>query len=171
MWVAGDDLPGGGGVEVVANPATEELLAEVPSASPDQVDPGRRGGQGRPFPAGAGPRPGDRGELLHGVAAWLREHTDELGRLMTLEGGRPLATLRLAEALADRPDGVVNLVTGGAGSWPRRSWWAWTTPWTCSPPRPSVRSRPCAAWRSWRRARSGSTTRLERTMTRARSAA
>ena len=33
---------------------------------------------------------GERGELLHGVAAWLREHTDELGRLMTLEGGKPL---------------------------------------------------------------------------------
>jgi acyl-CoA reductase-like NAD-dependent aldehyde dehydrogenase len=29
---------------------------------------------------------GERGELLHGVAAWLRDRTGGLGRLMTLEG-------------------------------------------------------------------------------------
>jgi acyl-CoA reductase-like NAD-dependent aldehyde dehydrogenase len=28
---------------------------------------------------------GERGELPHGVAAWLRDHTQQLGRLMTLE--------------------------------------------------------------------------------------
>jgi acyl-CoA reductase-like NAD-dependent aldehyde dehydrogenase len=198
MWVGGSDLPGQGAVEVVANPATEEALAEVPSASPDQVD--RAVGAARAALGGWRRTPaGERGELLHGVAAWLREHTDELGRLMTLEGGKPLventdevgwtanafsyyaelgrhergrvipsieegqlslvlkepvgvvativpwnypllllawkvapalaagntvvvkpspstplATLRLAEAFAEFPDGVVNLVTGGA---------------------------------------------------------
>ena len=155
---------------------------------------GRGGGQGR-LPGWRRTPAGERGELLHGVAAWLREHTDELGRLMTLEGGKPLventdevgwtasafsyyaelgrhergrvipsveegqlslvlkepvgvvativpwnyplllawkvalaagntvvvkppytplASLRLAEAFAGFPDGVVNLVTGGA---------------------------------------------------------
>ena len=83
MWVAGADLPGRGAVEVVANPATEEPLAEVPSASPDQVGAAVEAARGalgawRRTPAG------ERGELLHGVAAWLREHTDELGRLMAL---------------------------------------------------------------------------------------
>jgi len=89
MWVGGADQPGLGGVEVVRNPATEEPLAEVPSASPEQVDravaaAGAALGGWRRTPAG------DRGELLHGVAAWLRTHTEELGRLLTLEGGKPL---------------------------------------------------------------------------------
>jgi hypothetical protein len=55
MWVAGSDLPGAGGVDLVHNPATEEPIASVPSASPAQVD-----------------------------------QAGELGRLMTLEGGKPL---------------------------------------------------------------------------------
>ncbi|HEY4726498.1 MAG TPA: aldehyde dehydrogenase family protein, partial [Actinomycetota bacterium] len=89
MWAGGAELAGLGAVEVVANPATEEPLAEVPSASPGQVDRAVQAaraalGGWRRTPAG------DRGELLHGVAAWLRAHTEELGRLMTLEGGKPL---------------------------------------------------------------------------------
>jgi acyl-CoA reductase-like NAD-dependent aldehyde dehydrogenase len=198
MWVAGSDLAGRGDADVVRNPATEEAIAEVRPASADQVD--------RAVAAARAALPGwrrtpasERGELLHGVAAWLREHTGELGRLMALEGGKPLventdevgwtanafsyyaelgrhergrvippvedgqlalvlkepvgvvaaivpwnypllllawkvapalaagntvvvkpspytplATLRLAEAFAGLPDGVVNLVTGGA---------------------------------------------------------
>src|SRR5215212_6319154 len=198
MWIAGTDLPGDGTPEVVRNPTTEEPMAEVPSASPAQVD--RAVAAARAALGGWRRTPaGERGELLHGVAAWLRGHTDELGRLMTLEGGKPLventdevgwtanafsyyaelgrhergrvipsvedgqlslvlkepvgvvavivpwnypllllawkvapalaagntvvlkpspytplATLRLAEAFAGFPDGVVNLVTGGA---------------------------------------------------------
>src|SRR5215218_1777582 len=198
MCIAGAELPGDGSPEVVRNPATEEPLAEVPSASPGQVD--RAVAAARAALGGWRRTPaGERGELLHGVAAWLRDHTEELGRLMTLEGGKPLventdevgwtaaafdyyaemgrnfagrvipsiestqlslvlkeplgvvaaivpwnypllllawklapalaagntvvvkpspytplATLRLAEALAAFPDGVVNLVTGGA---------------------------------------------------------
>ena len=32
---------------------------------------------------------GERGELLHGVAAWLTAHTAELAQLLTQEGGKP----------------------------------------------------------------------------------
>jgi len=89
MWIEGTDVPGDGAVEVVRNPATEEPLAEVRSASPAQVDAAV--GTARAALAGWRRTPaGERGELLHGVAAWLRDHTEELGRLMTLEGGKPL---------------------------------------------------------------------------------
>src|SRR5215216_5071732 len=89
MWVGGAELAGQGPVEAVANPATEEPLAEVRSASPDQVD--RTVAAARAALGGWRRTPaGERGELLHGVAGWLRDHTDELGRLMTLEGGKPL---------------------------------------------------------------------------------
>ena len=233
MWAGGAELTGQGAVEVVANPATEEPLAEVPSASPGQVDRAVQAaraalGGWRRTPAG------DRGELLQGVAAWLRAHTEELGRLMTLEGGKPLventdevgwtanafsyyaelgrhergrvipsieegqlslvlkepvgvvativpwnypllllawkvapalaagntvvvkpspytplATLRLAEAFAGFPDGVVNLVTGGAES--ARPWSSTAAPtWSPSPGRwrPASASAPSAPSRS-----------------------
>jgi acyl-CoA reductase-like NAD-dependent aldehyde dehydrogenase len=198
MWVGGAELAGLDAVEVVANPATEEPLARAPSAPLDHVAPAAAAPRAA-LPGWRRTPAGERGELLHGVAAWLREHTDELGRLLTLEGGKPLventdevgwtanafsyyaelgrhergrvipsieegqlslvlkepvgvvaaivpwnypllllawklapalaagntvvvkpspytplATLRLAEALAAFPDGVVNLVTGGA---------------------------------------------------------
>src|SRR5215218_8901039 len=89
MWLAGADLPGRGAVEVVRNPATEEPLAEVPSATSEQVDAAVAAARAA-LPGWRRTPAGERGELLHGVAAWLREHTDELGRLLTLEGGKPL---------------------------------------------------------------------------------
>jgi acyl-CoA reductase-like NAD-dependent aldehyde dehydrogenase len=89
MWLAGADLPGRGAVEVVRNPATEEPLAEVPSATSEQVDAAVAAARAA-LPGWRRTPAGERGELLHGVAAWLRDHTDELGRLMTLEGGKPL---------------------------------------------------------------------------------
>jgi acyl-CoA reductase-like NAD-dependent aldehyde dehydrogenase len=89
MWLAGADLPGRGAVEVVRNPATEEPLAEVPSATSEQLDAAVAAARAA-LPGWRRTPAGERGELLHGVAAWLRDHTDELGRLMTLEGGKPL---------------------------------------------------------------------------------
>jgi acyl-CoA reductase-like NAD-dependent aldehyde dehydrogenase len=93
MWVAGAELPGTGTPLAVRNPATEATLAEVPSASAEQVDhavaAAREAHSGwRRLPAG------ERGELLHGVAAWLRARTAELARLLTMEGGKPFVENR-----------------------------------------------------------------------------
>ena len=73
----------------VEDPATEEGLASVALPSGEQVDAAIR--------AAAEARRGwartpavERGELLHAVAARLRERTDELAEVMTLEGGKPL---------------------------------------------------------------------------------
>jgi betaine-aldehyde dehydrogenase len=89
MWVDGAELAGQGPVEVVANPATEEPLAEVAAASAEQVDRAVAAAR-RALPGWRRTPAGERGELLHGVAGWLRAHTAELGRLLTLEGGKPL---------------------------------------------------------------------------------
>jgi acyl-CoA reductase-like NAD-dependent aldehyde dehydrogenase len=93
MWVAGAELTGSGAPLAVRNPATEATLAEVPSASPEQVDRAVEAARGaadgwRRMPAG------ERGELLHGVAAWLKAHTAELARLLTMEGGKPFVENR-----------------------------------------------------------------------------
>ena len=88
MWLAGAEVGGTGAPLTVRNPATDETLAEVPSASPEQVDTAVGAASGaahawRRLPAG------ERGELLHGVAAWLEAHTAELAQLLTREGGKP----------------------------------------------------------------------------------
>jgi len=93
LWVAGNEQPGQGRPLAVRNPATEAVIAEVPSASAEQVDravqAARRAADGwRRLPAG------ERGELLHGVAAWLKARTGELARLLTLEGGKPFVENR-----------------------------------------------------------------------------
>ncbi len=89
LLIDGEQVPGDGPVLAVENPATEETVAEVGSASPEQVDAAvaaareaQRGWASMPA--------GERGELLHEVARLLRENTDDLARVMTLEGGKPL---------------------------------------------------------------------------------
>jgi len=93
MWVGGAEQAGKGKVTAVSNPSTEEVLAEVAAASAEQVDLAVEGARGaahgwRRTPAG------ERGELLHEVAGWLRAHSGELARLLTLEGGKPLVENR-----------------------------------------------------------------------------
>ena len=89
LLIGGEQVAGDGPQLLVENPATEETVAEVGSASPEQVDAAiataREG-----MPGWAGMPAGERGELLHEVATRLRDRTDELARVMTLEGGKPL---------------------------------------------------------------------------------
>jgi acyl-CoA reductase-like NAD-dependent aldehyde dehydrogenase len=89
MHVDGEELAGTGPAEPVRNPATEETIAEVRSASPAQLDEAVRSAASA-APGWRRTPAGERGELLHGIAAWLKAHTDELARVMTLEGGKPL---------------------------------------------------------------------------------
>jgi acyl-CoA reductase-like NAD-dependent aldehyde dehydrogenase len=60
---------------VVANPASEEPLAEVASVTPEQVDRAVAAARAA-LPGGRRTPAAERGELLHGVAAWLREHSE-----------------------------------------------------------------------------------------------
>jgi Aldehyde dehydrogenase family len=140
MWLAGADLPGRGAVEVVRNPATEEPLAEVPSATSEQVDAAVAAARAA-LPGWRRTPAGERGELLQGVAAWLRVHTDELGRLMTLEAaGRWSRTpTRSAGPPTPSPTTPSSAATSAGGSSPRSrrgSWRWWSTPaptWSPSP--------------------------------------
>jgi acyl-CoA reductase-like NAD-dependent aldehyde dehydrogenase len=89
LLVDGEVVAGSGEPLAVENPFTEETIDSVGTASPEQVDAAvaaavqaARGWARTPAV--------ERGELLHEVATRLRARTDELGRLMTLEGGKPL---------------------------------------------------------------------------------
>jgi acyl-CoA reductase-like NAD-dependent aldehyde dehydrogenase len=88
LLIAGERVAGDGAAFEVLNPATEEVLARVGSASGEQIDAalaaavqGQRAWYGTPAT--------ERADLLHGVAAWLREQTDEIADVMTREIGKP----------------------------------------------------------------------------------
>jgi acyl-CoA reductase-like NAD-dependent aldehyde dehydrogenase len=77
----------------VINPATETVFATVPAASASDLDQAiataqAAGAEWRARPVG------ERQQLLVQLADVVREHHDELARLMTLEQGKPLAKSR-----------------------------------------------------------------------------
>jgi betaine-aldehyde dehydrogenase len=89
MWIAGESVDGAGSRDDVINPTTEEVVASVGAAAPEQVDAAVRAAREaadnwRRTPAAA------RADLMHEVAAWLRENTGALARQMSIEGGKPL---------------------------------------------------------------------------------
>ncbi len=72
----------------VINPATGENIEEIPISSREEVDAAieRARGGFREWQGFAGL---DRAEVLHEISARMREHADELAKVMTLEGGKP----------------------------------------------------------------------------------
>jgi len=89
LLIAGEQVAGDGDALEVENPATEEILASVGAASPEQVAAAvaaaadaQRGWERTPAV--------ERGEMLHEVATSLRDRTEELAAAMTAEGGKPL---------------------------------------------------------------------------------
>jgi acyl-CoA reductase-like NAD-dependent aldehyde dehydrogenase len=89
LLIAGGQVEGDGSALTVENPATEETLAQVGTASAEQVDAAAAAAR-EAAKAWAATPAFERGELLHEVARRLRERTDELARVMTLQGGKPL---------------------------------------------------------------------------------
>jgi betaine-aldehyde dehydrogenase len=73
----------------VGNPATEETIDEVPRARAEDAEAAVRSAHAAwddwRFVPGI-----EKCELLHAVARKAREHREELARLLTLEGGKPL---------------------------------------------------------------------------------
>jgi acyl-CoA reductase-like NAD-dependent aldehyde dehydrogenase len=89
LLIRGEQVAGEGPALEVENPATEETLGELGTASPEQLDAAIAGA--REAAPGWGATPAvERAELLHEVATRMRALTDDLARAMTLEGGKPL---------------------------------------------------------------------------------
>jgi succinate-semialdehyde dehydrogenase/glutarate-semialdehyde dehydrogenase len=78
----------------VYNPATDEVLAQLPVAETAHVDAALRSAE-RGFRAWRKVSASERGGILRQVATLLRERTDDIARLITLEEGKPLAEARL----------------------------------------------------------------------------
>ena len=89
LLIGGEQVAGDGLAFDVENPYDESVLASVGAPSADQLD-AAVGAARAATSAWAGMPAAERGEMLHEVATRLRARTGELGRLMTLEGGKPL---------------------------------------------------------------------------------
>ena len=90
LLIGGEQAEGAGEPLAVENPATEETLAELSRRRARAGGRGDRGRLARPRPGWGSTPAVERAELLHEVATRLRARTDELARVMTLEGGKPL---------------------------------------------------------------------------------
>ena len=88
LLIGGEAVAGEGTGFEVENPFTEETIATVPAASPEQVDAAAAAAR-EGFRAWSATPATERAEMLHEVANRLRARTDELAAIMTAEGGKP----------------------------------------------------------------------------------
>jgi acyl-CoA reductase-like NAD-dependent aldehyde dehydrogenase len=89
LLIGGEQVTGEGKTLAVENPATEETVAELGTPSSEQLDAALAAAS-EAAPAWARMPAVERAELLHEVASRMRARTDEIARVMTLEGGKPL---------------------------------------------------------------------------------
>ena len=77
----------------VLEPATEEVMAELPRATLEDADTAIARAKGA-FPAWRAVSPGDRANLLRRLAAAVRERADGLARLESRNVGKPISDAR-----------------------------------------------------------------------------
>ena len=90
MWINGVwvDSTSGQVIEVT-DPATEEVLDTVPAGTPADVEQAVAAAKAA-FPAWRQTTAVERAQMLHQAATRMRDHFDELVRLLTLEEGKPV---------------------------------------------------------------------------------
>jgi len=74
------------------NPATEEKITDVASAGVDDVDAAVRGARAQMEPGSEWQKmkPRDRGKVLFRIAEMLTAKADEIGRIETIDNGKPI---------------------------------------------------------------------------------
>jgi acyl-CoA reductase-like NAD-dependent aldehyde dehydrogenase len=77
----------------VVEPATEEVMAELPQAGVDETDAAVARARDA-FPAWRRVAPGERAALMRTVAAAVRDRTEELARLEARNVGKPISEAR-----------------------------------------------------------------------------
>jgi aldehyde dehydrogenase (NAD+) len=93
-FVDGEFVDGGGEPLKSINPATEEVLAEVGTASPEDVDRAVAAAR-RAYEQVWGPMPGaERAQYLFRIARVVAERARELAVLETLDNGKPIRESR-----------------------------------------------------------------------------
>jgi aldehyde dehydrogenase (NAD+) len=94
LYVGGEFVDGGGGSLKTVNPATEEVLAEVAVASPDDVDAAVAAAR-TAYDKTWSRLPGaERAKYLFRIARIVQERARELAVLETLDNGKPIKESR-----------------------------------------------------------------------------
>ena len=89
MLVNGERVTGKGDVVEVVNPATEDVIEGVASATSEQVEQATASAR-TAFKAWKKTPAPERGEMMKALGAWINENTDDLATTLTHEGGKPL---------------------------------------------------------------------------------
>ena len=79
--------------ERVIDPATGEVIAEVPSCTEEDVDRPVEAAS-RAFDGWFQTTPGERAGMLHALADAIEEHAEEFARLESRDVGKPIASAR-----------------------------------------------------------------------------
>jgi succinate-semialdehyde dehydrogenase/glutarate-semialdehyde dehydrogenase len=91
LYINGESVQGAGGRgDDVVNPATEEVIGRVPFAETSDVDAAVAAAKAA-FPKWRDAGPDFRSGILLKAAGLLHQRAAEIGRVMTLEEGKPLA--------------------------------------------------------------------------------
>mgnify|MGYP001028651783 CR=1 FL=1 len=94
MLINGQRVPSvSGETFAVHNPATEEVLAQVPLGTAEDARAAIHAAN-QAFPSWRKVTAHDRAHFLHEIARRIRERTEELATLLTQEGGKPLTENR-----------------------------------------------------------------------------
>ncbi len=93
LLIDGQWSSGRAGTLTVLNPATEDVLAEVADASPEDALEAV-GAAARAFPAWAATPPRQRAECLRKAFELMTQRSEQLARLMVLENGKALRDAR-----------------------------------------------------------------------------
>lgn len=93
LLINGERVDGDGPVEEIVNPATGEKIAEVPEASPEQVDAAVRAA-GEAFRSWSQTTPQQRAGLLLQLADAIEKEADGFAALESLNCGKPLVRMR-----------------------------------------------------------------------------
>jgi aminobutyraldehyde dehydrogenase len=91
-YIGGAFRPGAGATHAVIDPATAEVLAEVPGAGPADVDAAVASARGA-FDGWAGLAPAERSAALLAIAQVIEDNADELSALESANVGKPISTL------------------------------------------------------------------------------
>ena len=94
IFVGGEFVEGAKGEwRGILNPATGEVIAEVPECTEEDVDEAVRAARSA-FEGWFETTPAERSEMLHGLADMLEEHAEELAQAESRNVGKPIASAR-----------------------------------------------------------------------------
>ncbi|MYZ46528.1 NAD-dependent succinate-semialdehyde dehydrogenase [Propylenella binzhouense] len=94
MLIGGEWTRGSGAPDPILDPATEERIGSVPHATDEEIDAALAAAQAG-FETWRKLSPNERAKVMLGAADLLRDRSEEIARMLSLEQGKPLGEARI----------------------------------------------------------------------------